>query len=213
MRRVTHIRGRDMVGDGEVYCLYTYGGKRRHFFHYFSFCVCVVGEGRGCLLSCKRKKMGWLSSVTISSRLFYDSACSCLYWSLIWLLVCCFHLILSAYFFVWGETFCFWVTVSGRCRLLSWEWVCWSHWCGNRQLRPYLCPFPFSTSYDRPVSFFLLWLPPTLLREALDAKPEHCCQCEVGSVLCLCPVALVFCLLYFVLHHMSMDSWVLARSL
>ena len=61
--------------------------------------------------------------------------------------------------------------------------------------------------------FFLLWLPPTFLREVLEAGPEHCCQCEVGSVLCLCPVALVSCLLYFVLHHMSMDDWILARSL
>ena len=36
-------------------------------------------------------------------------------------------------------------------------------------LRRYLCPFLFSTLYDRPVSFFffLLWLPPTLLREVL----------------------------------------------
>ncbi len=51
---------------------------------------------------------------------------------------------------------------------------------------------------------FLLWLPPTPLREALEAEPEHCLQCEVGSVVCLCPIALVSCLLYFVLHHMSM---------
>ena len=61
--------------------------------------------------------------------------------------------------------------------------------------------------------FFLLWLPPTLLCEVFETGPENCCQCEVGSVLCLCPVALVSCFLYFVLHHMSMDSWVLARSL
>ena len=61
------------------------------------------------------------------------------------------------------------------------------------------------------VFFFLLWLPPTPSREVLEAGPEHCCQCEVGSVLCLCPVALVSSLLYFVIHHMSMDRWVFSK--
>ena len=101
----------------------------------------------------KKKWVGYLQSSYLAG-FFYDLAWSCLYWSLIWLLVCCFHLILSAYFFVWGETFCFWMAVSSRCQLLSWEWVRW--WHRNRWLHRYLCPFSFSTLYNRPVSFFLI---------------------------------------------------------
>ena len=55
---------------------------------------------------------------------------------------------------------------------------------------------------DQTIFFFGCGFLPLL--EVFQVRLKHCCQCEVGSVLCLCLDTLVSCRLYFV----SMDSWV-----